>query len=64
MVYSIEERKGLFGKENFLSEIVVEVLYDNGKLVSLSGTGLHAGMLLASDPSHYISAGDAVWVRE
>jgi len=64
VVYSIEERKGLFGKENFLSEIVVEVLYDNGKLVSLSGTGLHAGMLLASDPSHYISAGDAVWVRE
>ncbi|MCL2747152.1 MAG: efflux RND transporter periplasmic adaptor subunit [Oscillospiraceae bacterium] len=64
IVYEIARRPGLFGEENYLTAVVVEVLYDNGKHVSLVGDRLHWQMPLAENISQPVIDGDVVWVRD
>ena len=64
-VYLINTRSGIFGDEHYLTEMAVEVLYDNGRLAALRDDGLyHPFALLARNPSKYFFPGDVVWVRD
>ena len=63
VVYVINSRPGLFGEENYLTEVSVGVLYDNGGSASLI-CDLSGGTMLASDPSRPVNDGDVIWVRD
>jgi len=63
VIYRIGSRPGLFGEENYLTEIEVSVLYSNDRFAALEGNGLGLFMEVAGDPTRLIKRGDVVFVR-
>ena len=65
VVYSIQEREGLFGKENYLRTVRVNMLFDNGEyaVLEVGDTNLRETDFLATRPSDAIREGTVVWVE-
>jgi len=70
IVYVIGTRRGLFGPEDYVTAIRVEILRDNGVQASIRAaeyTGEEnrlEGLTLARDIEGWVQSGDTVWVRE
>ncbi len=61
-VFVIEERKGLFGQENYLTAQTVNVVAENGKSALINGE-IDVGQKIASKPSKPIVEGSVVSCR-
>jgi len=65
VVYMILQRQGLFGEENFLRQVRVNVLFDNGEYAVLESgkVTFQKDTMLAIWPSDTIREGSVVWVE-
>lgn len=61
-IYAIDERKGLFGTEYYLTDQTVDVVADNGKSALVKGS-IDTSLKLANKPSRPITSGSVVSTR-